>query len=360
MWPSATRRFTDRVGITHPIVQGPFGGGLSSVALAAAVSDAGGLGSFGAQQVKPDAIGALVNELRAATPNPFAVNLWVPFGHEPTPAEAAAETARALELLAPWYAELGIAPPELPAAFTPAFAEQIEALIEAAPPAFSFVFGVPSAAVLDACKRRGIVTMGTATHVAEAQALAAAGVDVIVASGHEAGGHRVSFLGAPDLTPGASALIPQVADAVDLPIVAAGGVADGRGIVAALALGAHAVQVGTAFLACEESGACAAHRTALRAEAHRGTVLTKVFSGRLARGIPNALASTLSLDDTPAYPIQNWATGPIRREAGRVGRADLLALWAGQNVPLVRHRQARALFDFLVADAEARLAALQV
>ncbi|MFP5501797.1 MAG: NAD(P)H-dependent flavin oxidoreductase [Candidatus Sericytochromatia bacterium] len=351
---------TRLLGIERPIVLGPFGGGLSSVELAGIVSNAGGLGSFGAHHLNPDGIHEVVTALRAETTKPFSVNLWVPLGTEPSPAEAADAFAAAREALAPYYAALGLTPPALPERFGTPFEDQVEALLDAAPPVFSFIYGVPSPAVLAECRRRGIVTLGTATHVAEAVALEAAGVDVVVASGSEAGGHRASFLGTPETSPAASALVPQVVDAVSCPVIAAGGIADGRGVAAALALGAEAVQVGTAFLACVESGTSDAHRAALTSEAARATVLTRVFSGRLARGIPNALRDGLEplAQSIPPYPVQNWLTSSIRREAARQGRAEMLGLWAGQNAPLVRHRHARAFFDFLVADTEAQLARL--
>lgn len=358
MWPQT--RLLATLDLHVPIVQGAFGGGMSSVALAAAVSNAGGLGSFGAHHLAPDALLATAAALREATSAPFALNLWVPLGTEPSPADVAGRFERDVERLKPYYEAFGLPLPTLPERFQPDYAEQVEALLEARPPVASFIFGVPDAKTLAECRRRGIRTIGTATRVAEVQALAAAGVDAIAVSGSEAGGHRASFLGPPETAPPLSALLPQAADAVDTPLIAAGGIADGRGVVAALALGADGVQVGTAFLACEESGASPAHREALRTEAAREPELTRVFSGRMARGIRNRWMSELecSAPELPPYPVQNWLTGPIRRAAAAAGRADYIALWAGQNAALVKHTRASELMAFLQEDTAKQLARL--
>jgi nitronate monooxygenase len=358
MWPRT--RLTELVGIAHPIVQGPFGGGLSTVQLAAAVSNSGGLGSFGAHHLSGAEILEVASSIRRETSAPFALNLWVPTGTEPSPEAVAHRFDRDVERLAPYYAAMGLPLPTLPERFGPAYEEQLEAIYQARPPVFSFIFGVPDARVLAECRRRGITTIGTATNVAEARALAAAGVDAIAASGTEAGGHRASFLRPPEESPASAALVPQVADAVGCPIIAAGGIADGRGVAAALALGADGVQVGTAFLACAESAATEAHRAAIRSDAAYATVLTRAFSGRLARGIRNRFLSELEpvQAELPPYPVQNWLTGPVRRAAAKANRGEFLALWAGQNAPLVKHETARALMAFLVEDTETQLARL--
>jgi nitronate monooxygenase len=296
---------TQLLNLKYPIVQGPFGGGPSSVKLAAAVSNAGGLGSFGAYSYSPDQIKQLVADLRAATPHAFAVNLWIPFtpAHEKHITET--DYRDAVARLQPYYEQVGAQPPSYESLFrSQDFDKQVEALLDAAPPAFSFVFGIPSADVLRACKQRNIVTMGAATNVDEAVALEDAGVDLIVATGSEAGGHRVSFLHHPDESPANSALIPQVADRVKTPIIAAGGIADGRGIVAAFTWGASAVQIGTVFLACEESNATPTHKAAIRSEMSKHTTLTRAFSGRLARGIKNRFLLDMQPHEPslPAFP----------------------------------------------------------
>lgn len=361
MWQR--NRLSQLLGVTHPIVQGPFGGGISTVELTASVSNAGGLGSFGAHHLDGNGILEVARAIREKTSGPFGLNLWVPLGTEPTPTEMASRFARDLERLQPYYEALGLPLPTLPERFQPSYDEQILALLDARPAVFSFVYGIPTDDVLAECRHRGIVTLGTATNVYEAQALEAAGVDGIVVSGSEAGGHRASFLRPPEESPALGALLPQVADLVSVPLVAAGGIADGRGIVSALALGAEGVQVGTAFLACEESGASGAHRAALHSDAARATVQTRAFSGRLARGIRNRMLTELEgvQAELPPYPVQNWLTSPVRRAAAQANRSEFLGLWAGQNAPLARHRHASELVDFLVTDTErhlARLAAL--
>ncbi|WP_437321652.1 NAD(P)H-dependent flavin oxidoreductase [Sorangium sp. So ce385] len=352
MWTDT--RLTRQLGLRLPIIQGPFGGGLSTTALAAAVSNAGGLGSFGAHALTPSQIGDLIPELRRLTPHPFAVNLWVPQPGEPTTIDAA-ELERHVARLRPMLRQLGLPDPEVPSAFAPRFEEQVEAALQARPQALSFVMGVPPAPVIEGAKARGIAVIGTATTVDEAIALDQAGVDIIVASGSDAGGHRGAFLRpVRESLVGTLSLVPQVVDAVRAPVVAAGGIADGRGVAAALALGASGVQIGTAFLACEESGASAGHRSALASPGARTTVLTRVFSGRTARGIPNAFVEALTPHehDIPEYPVQNWLTQPIRRAAAAAGREDYLSLWAGQSAALARPRPAAELVAALVEQAE--------
>jgi len=245
-----------RLGIDLPIVQGPFGGGYSSARLAAAVSNAGGLGSFGVHALSAEQILHTATAIRALTAKPYALNLWVSnrdFQGDQPPLPM---MQRMHERLKPYYRELGLEhPPEPVCKPVYDFEEQAQAVIEARPAVFSFVFGVPSPEIVKACKQRGIVTLGAATTLAEALALEQGGVDMIVASGFEAGGHRPSFLEPAEASlHGTLALVPQAASAVRVPVIAAGGIADARGVAAALHLGAQAVQVGTAFLACEESG----------------------------------------------------------------------------------------------------------
>jgi nitronate monooxygenase len=337
------------LGIEHPIVQGPFGGGISTVELVAAVSNRGGLGGFGAHATAPADIGPLVASLRAATARPFAVNLWIddeePGGLSPT----AEDFERYWQLFAPYYAEVGVDKPAPPAFTGYRFDEQIDALLEARPPAFSFVYGVPSRQVLEACRARGIVTLGAATTLAEALLLDAAGVDVIVATGMEAGGHRPSFLAsAEDSLTGTFALVQLVAPRVKAPVVAAGGIVDASGIRAAMLLGAQGGQLGTAFLACQESGATPEHRAVLTSPAARHTVLTRSFTGRLARGIANRWTREMhGRTDFAPYPLQSWFLAGLKRAT--TGRTDLRSLWGGQIAPNVRHHTAAALMEALVA-----------
>jgi nitronate monooxygenase len=339
-----------RLGIAQPIVQGPFGGGLSTTSLAATVSELGGLGSFGAHHLAPDEIGRVCAELRGLTSRPFAVNLWVSDHDDGGLALDAREFERVTRLFEPWYRDLGIEPPAMPARYGERYDEQVDALLEARPPVFSFVFGVPSRAVLAECRRRDIATIGAATSVAEARMLEAAGVDVIVATGFEAGGHRPSFLArAEDALMGTFALTQLVTARVRTPLIAAGGIADRRGVRAAFALGAEGVQVGTAFLACEESGATPEHREALFGEEAYATTLTRAFTGRLARGIRNRWTEEMGTRtaELPPFPIQSWFAGKMRASARAARRADVVALWSGQIAPNLRHRTAAAVWDEL-------------
>jgi len=342
---------TRRLGIDHPIIQGPFGGGLSTVELCATVSELGGLGSFGAHNLEPDSITRTVGAIRARTSRPFAVNLWVsdhdPGGRGLTPADY----ARVARIFEPYFRELGIPLPEQPAQYGPRYDDQIEALLAAAPPVFSFVFGVPSATVLAECRRRDIVTVGAATSIAEARALDEAKVDLIVASGFEAGGHRPTFIGrAEDSLMGTLALTPLVADRVAAPVIAAGGIADRRGVTAVLALGAQAAQVGTAFLACEESNASAAHRELLFSERAYATTLTRSFTGRLARGLSNRWTREVGarVAELPPFPIQSWFVSQLRRSDPTADDCELMSLWGGQIAPNLRHRTASTLFEALL------------
>ena len=348
-----------RLKLKAPIVQGPFGGGLSAVDLAATVSEAGGLGSFGVHHLSGTQLKEIAQAIRQKTSRPFALNLWIPHQNSDDPPLSDAAFQDAVQVLALYFKELNLALPTRPARFSPRYDEQIEALLEARPAVFSFVFGIPAADILKRCRESDIVTLGAATTPDEAVALDRAGVDMIVATGFEAGGHRVSFLrSAEDSLTGMIALIPQVVDAVKAPVIAAGGIADGRGIAAALTLGAQGVQIGTAFLACKESAASEVHREKLFSEDAKFTALTRVFSGRLARGIRNRLMDELQphVGEIPHYPIQNWLTGQMKAAAIAQRRPDLMSLWSGQGAPLLRHRDAASLLQALIEQTDQALA----
>ena len=341
---------TRRLRLRAPIIQGPFGSGLSSVDLAVAVSESGGLGSFGAHHLDGAGIRDIAAKIRARTAQAFALNLWIPHQGADDPPLSDAQWRTAIDLLRPWFEELRVEIPDRPARFMPRYDDQVETILELAPPVFSFVFGVPSAGVLERCRRAGIVTIGAATIVEEARLLADAGVDMIVATGMEAGGHRVSFLREPEhcLT-GTLALVPQAVDVVRVPVIAAGGIADRRGISAVVNLGASAAQIGTAFLACEESNAAPLHRQMLFSEAVSRTSLTRAFTGRLARSIHNEFIEKMQGSEAllPPYPVQGWLTGKLREAALKAGRSDVVSLWSGQGAGLLKHRRARELFAAL-------------
>jgi nitronate monooxygenase len=354
MWNKT--KFTKLLGIDYPIVQGPFGGGLSSVNLTSTVSNAGGLGSFGAQPLSANEIIDTCKEIRKHTDKPFNINLWVndrdarlaDFGDE--------DYNRLTQLFTPYFKELGLEIPERPTNLGPQFEEQVEAIFEVRPAVFSFVYGIPSVFILEKCKSLGIITIGAATTVDEAVALENAGVDAIVATGFEAGGHRVSFLrSAEDSLTGTFALIPQVADAVKIPIVAAGGIADARGLKAALALGADAVQMGTAFLATVQSNASQDHKDKLFASEAKYTTLTKVFTGRLSRGIKNRLTEELKGNENllAPYPLQGKFMGLLKAyPAIADSNPDFKSYWAGQSASLLKYRDAKKIIDNLVAEMD--------
>jgi nitronate monooxygenase len=329
-------RLTAKLGIDYPVIQGPLGG-LSSQKLTAAVSNFGGLGSFGAHGLTPEAIKEAIAEIRSLTSKPFAMNLWVSMEDEGARTSDENAFNRSLAPLTTHLAALGAPHPTFKPYSPARFEDQARVLLDAKVPVFSFIFGIPPREVLEECRAKSIVTIGTATTPDEGAALEEAGVDVIVASGFEAGAHRGSFLrAAEDSLTGTLALVPQIVDNVDVPVIAAGGIGDARGVVAALALGAEGVQMGTVFLACEESGASLLHRQALRGKKAGHTALTKGFTGRLARGIHNRLLQELNQEGTAVlpYPLQRSLVRNLAIPAEASGRSDLLPLWAGQSANL--------------------------
>jgi nitronate monooxygenase len=348
-WPDT--RVAARLGIEYPIIQGPLGG-VASQRLTAAVSNYGALGSFGAVGLAPGAIKDVIAELRSLTDKPFAMNLWVSVEDEGARTSDEAAFNRSLAPLAPVIRSLGGTPPAYSRERPVRFEDQARVILDARVPVFSFIFGVPPREMLDECRAKEIVTIGTATTPDEAVALDKVGVDVIVASGFEAGGHRGSFLRASeDSLTGTLSLVPQVADRVSVPVVAAGGIADARGVVAALALGAEGVQIGTAFLACEESGTSRHHRQALLGGAAGRTALTRGFTGRLARAIRNPLFDELSAPGVEVlpYPLQRYLVRSASTLAEKAGRPEWMSMWSGQSANLARHTSASALLDALVS-----------
>ena len=345
-------RLTSKLGINYPIIQGPLGG-LSSQRLTAAVSNFGGLGSFGAHGLPLEAIKDVIAEIRSLTSKPFAMNLWVSM--EDAGARTSDESAfiRSLAPLAGHLAALGAPLPAYKPYSPVRFEDQARVLLDANVPAFSFIVGIPPREILEECRAKSIVTIGTATTPDEAAALQEAGVDAIAASGFEAGGHRGSFLrAAEDSLTGTFSLVPQITDMVNVPVIAAGGIADARGVIAALALGAEGVQIGTVFLACEQSGASPLHRRALQHKKASHTELTRGFTGRLARGIHNRLMEELNRKETEIlpYPLQRGLVRNLSIAAEAAGRADLLPLWAGQSANLSACTDSSAFLRSLVEE----------
>jgi nitronate monooxygenase len=328
---------TRQLGIQHPIVLAPLGGESASAALVAAVSNAGGLGILGAAYMSPARIGEVLAEVRSLTNKPFGVNLFCPQAWK----RDAAREAAFIDQLARYHAELGMPAPQVPAQFEEDFEKQFEVVLKDAPAVFSFTFGDLGRERIVALQSRGTKAWGTATQVREAVHLAALGVDGIVAQGAEAGAHRGTFMGSRDEgLVGTIALVPQVVDAVKLPVIAAGGIADARGVAAVQALGASAAAAGTAFLLADECPISAAYREALRQGQDHETVMTRAFSGRWARGLENRFMREYAGADLPDFPIPNALTRPLRQAAGKAGRAEFLSLWAGQAVALARRQGA--------------------
>jgi nitronate monooxygenase len=335
---------TELLGVEHPVLQAP----MASVAtpeLAAAVSNAGGLGALGSAMLAPEELRREAEAVRALTDRPFQLNF---FCHRfPQIDSGTADAARAA--MKPLYDEVGLGPPPEPSAPMIDFDEsRLEALLEIAPVVVSFHFGLPGADVVAACREAGLRILASATTVEEARHLEAAGVDAVVAQGAEAGGHRGSFLvGGDDGPVGTLSLVPQVVDAVKVPVIAAGGIADGRGLAAALALGAGAVQMGTAFVLARESGAPEHYRKALAESSPEHTTITRNFSGRPARVLANRITDE-AIDPLP-YPAQMSLTMPLRL-AGEDPR-EHYPMWAGQGAPLARELRAAEIVERTVAEA---------
>lgn len=349
MWEQS--RLIRMLGIRYPIIQAGMAGGSTTPELVAAVSEAGGLGTLGAGYLLPENIREAIREIRRRTSQPFAVNLLVT--QEPEP--SAEELQRSRGLLEPVHREMGLTPPELPVRFAPSFEAQMEVVVEEEVPVFSFTFSIPDQKWLDQLRDKGTLLIGTATTVREGELLAAAGVDLVTAQGAEAGGHRGTFAGSfEQALVGTMALVPQLADRIDLPVIAAGGIMDGRGLAAALALGAEGVQMGTAFLTCEESGAHKVHQEKILRGTEDSTVVTRAFSGKPARGIHNGFIQALAgrEGEIPPYPVQNALTRDLRQAAARRKDPEGMSLWAGQGLRLSRRGSAGEILRQVVVEAE--------
>lgn len=338
------------LNIQYPILQGPFGGGLSSAKLVAAVSNAGGLGGYGAYQLQPEKIVEVVDEIRSLTNKPFNINLWVNDADEKAKDLTNHEFEKVAAMFKPYFDELQIPLPQKPENVSSKFEKQVEVLLSLKPAVFSFVFGIPSKEILRECRRQNIITIGSATTLDEAFALEKADVDFIVASGFEAGGHRPSFIKpAKDSLHGTFSLVQQLSAKLKKPIIAAGGIVDAKGIKAAFELGASGVQIGTAFLACKESGASDEYRKVLFSERAKYTSLTKVFTGRLARGITGTIAEELNKAvETLSFPLQTTFMAPLRKAAIEQGRADMLTFWAGQSAGILKYESVSGIMKTLI------------
>ena len=350
MWPRSD--LTELLGIEHPIIQAPMAGSATP-ALAAAVSNAGGLGSLGCGSMSLADLKASNDSLRAATNRPFNLNF---FAHEAPEADPEVD-ARARERVTPFYQELGLGavPDSAEAPFGTFDDERLALLLEIKPAVVSFHFGLPEPDKVAALQQAGSRIVCTATTVAEAQALEAAGVDAIIAQGWEAGGHRGSHaITYEEDGIGLMALVPQVVDAVGVPVIAAGGLADGRGIAAAFALGASGVQMGSAFLTCPEASLKAAHRSALETASDQDTRFTRAFSGRPARARSNRYIEGMARqrEPLPAFPRMYGFSEPLRSKAAADGSPDFEFLLYGQAAALNRALPAAELVQTLIREAQ--------
>jgi nitronate monooxygenase len=354
-WP--TRRLLELLEIDLPIIQAPMAG-AQGAELAAAVSSAGGLGSLPCAMLTPEAARGEVAHIQSATNRAFGMNFFCHRNPEPDPAAQARWAAR----LAGYYREFSIEPPTDGAPARAPFDEAFCALIEdVRPHVVSFHFGLPPTPLLERVRKTGAIILSSATTVREARHLEANGVHAIIAQGAEAGGHRGMFL-TDDVASqiGTFALVPQIVDAVGVPVIAAGGIADGRGVAAGFALGASGVQIGTAYLRTPEARISELHRAALSAARDEDSTLTNVFTGRPARGLKNRFVREVGPinHDAPAFPTAVGAIAPLRSTAEAAGSADFSPLWSGQAGPLAREMPAGQLTAALAEEALARLRAV--
>ncbi len=346
----------ERLGVELPVVGAPMGGGPTTPALVAAVSEAGGLGSLAGGYLSPDRLRADIAAVRGLTSRPFAVNLFVPSPVDPSDGKMEA----ALAALEPLRVGLGL--PARPAGGGPCaedFDAQVAVVVEERVPVTSFTFGLLPPAATAALHDAGSLLVGTATTVDEAVALESSGADLVCAQGSEAGAHRGTFLAAAEESLiGTQALVPQVCDAVSVPVMAAGGIMDGRGVAAVLGLGAGAAVLGTALLRTPEAGTSPPHRRALASATETSTAVTRAISGRAARGIENRLMRDLRGVAVPGYPVMHTLTSELRRRAAERDDPELMSLWCGQGVRLATEIPAAELVRQVAEDAAATIARL--
>jgi nitronate monooxygenase len=350
-----TNEMTELLKIKYPIIQAPMAGGVTTSKLVAETSNSGGLGMIAAGYMTPVQLREQIREIKELTVNSFGVNLFVPNEFNVTENEVKA----ANQFLNPIRQQLDLHQQdnfEIPNFNTlfEKFIEQINVVVEENVPICSFTFGIPSKEVMAELKKANIILMGTATTVAEAVENQNAGMDIVVAQGSEAGGHRGSFIHrSQESLIGLMALIPQVADKVSIPVVAAGGIMDGRGLMASICLGAMGVQMGTAFLTCMESGAHQVYKEAILHANEDQTVLTRAFSGKWARGIENKFIFEMQKHEAllPEFPIQNLLTQEIRKTSASQNNPDFLSLWSGQSPRLAKSQTVESLIKNIISEA---------
>jgi len=347
---------TELLKVEYPIIQAPMAGGVTTSKLVAEVSNSGGLGMIGAGYLTPDQLREQVREIKESTTNPFGVNLFVPNEFKVTENEIKS----ANQFLNPIRQQLNLhlkdnfELPNFNYVFE-TFFEQIKVVIEEKVPICSFTFGIPSSEVIAELKQSNIILMGTATTIEEAVENEKVGMDIVVVQGSEAGGHRGSFIdGNQESLVGLMSLIPQVVDNVRIPVVAAGGIMDGRGLMASICLGAKGVQMGTAFLTCVESGAHQAHKDAILNAKEDQTVLTRSFSGKWARGIRNKFILEMQKHEAllPDFPVQNTLTQDIRKTSSAQNNQNFMSLWSGQSPRLAKSQTVESFIKNIVAEVK--------
>jgi nitronate monooxygenase len=347
---------TELLKIEYPIIQAPMAGGITTSNLVAEVSNAGGLGMIGAGYMTPNQIREQIKEIKQLTKDPFGINLFIPSDFTYTESEINSVN----QLLQPIRNQLQIHqehPIDIPTydQLVKTFNEQIKVVIEERVPVCSFTFGIPSEEVITELKTNGIILFGTATTVEEAIEVEKAGMDMVVVQGSEAGGHRGNFIReSHESIVGLMSLIPQIVDHVSIPVIAAGGIMDGRGLMASQCLGAMGVQMGTAFLTCIESGANQIYKEAILHAREDQIVLTRAFSGKWARGIKNKFIADMEKheDILPEFPVQNALTQPIRKASSSQQNADYLSLWSGQSPRLAKNLSVCGLFNTIITEAK--------
>jgi nitronate monooxygenase len=352
MWPTTV--LTQTLGIQFPIIQAPMAGGITTPELVAAVSNAGGLGSLAAGYMSPKDIQQTIRKIRRLTTKPFAINLFIPSMHDVT----LDEMRNARDIIESISAELELTIDLVSEPYVPNFEEQMDVVLCEDIPVFSFTFGVLNQTWIQKLKHKNMILMGTATTLAEARKLENQGIDMIVAQGSEAGGHRGSFLDTVENSlVSLSDLVPQLVSHVKIPIVAAGGIMDGRGIVAALKSGASGVQMGTAFLSSDESGAHTCYKQAILNSHDDNTTLTRAFSGKLARAIRNKFITQMEKHQELIldYPIQHALTSAMRKKAQVENCIDFMSMWAGQFAHLSRKANASTFMSQLIDEVEMAL-----
>ena len=347
-------KITELLKITLPIIQAPMAGGATTPELIAAVSNSGGLGSLGAGYMTADEIKSTIRKTRALTNKPFSINLFIPEKHHATDDQI--EQAR--KIVQTSCPELNFNVPSIKPPYAPSFEEQMNVIVEDKVPVFSFTFGIPSKEWIEIFKKNGITLIGTATTLAEAKLLEENNIDAIVAQGSEAGGHRGTFLGdAKNALISTSSLVSLLVEHIKIPVIAAGGIMNAKEILASLTLGAFAVQMGTAFLCCIESGIHPLYKKLLLNIPHDNTTLTRAFSGKLARGVINKFITRMQSHEKNIldYPIQNILTSTMRKEAGKQNNIDFMSMWAGQSASLCKELSAAQLIEELNSEVIALL-----